>query len=219
MSAQSLCPSPAAPPFSLKPTHKAVRGYYLALAQLSNVGAAHESAVRAAFDTLIESAASPLGWTLVREYAVSRKGIAPLKLDGVLLDSYRIPHGVLEAKDDADDLAVEMRAKLKLGYPSKNTLFWQPRRALLVQDGKVTLDYQLDLLTWQLIAIVESFFSYRGDAMPTDGFRCSPPPAAFFPLTSDYNRALSLMAKRLIGKTYAGKMVDPEAMPAKACAS
>jgi hypothetical protein len=120
-------PRPTAPPFSLKPTHKAVRGYYLALAQLANVGAAHESAVRAAFDALIEAAAGPLGWTLVREYAVSRKGAAPLKLDGVLLDGYRIPHGVLEAKDDADDLAAEMRAKLKLGYPAKNTLFWQPR--------------------------------------------------------------------------------------------
>jgi hypothetical protein len=28
----------------LKPTHRGVRGYYLALAQLANVGAAHEAA-------------------------------------------------------------------------------------------------------------------------------------------------------------------------------
>ncbi len=153
-------PRPAAPPFSLKPTHKAVRGYYLALAQLANVGAAHESAVRAAFDTLIEAAAGPLGWTLVREYAVSRKGATPLKLDGVLLDSYRIPHGVLEAKDNADDLAVEMRAKLKLGYPAKNILFWQPRRALLVQDGKVALDVAIDTKPEQLCQVLALFFAY-----------------------------------------------------------
>ncbi len=153
-------PRSAAPSFSLKPTHKAVRGYYLALAQLANVGAAHESAVRSAFDALIESAAGPLKWTLVREYAVSRKGAAPLKLDGVLLDSYRIPHGVIEAKDDADDLTVEMRAKLKLGYPAKNTLFWQPRRALLVQDGKVALDYYIDIKREQLVEVLAKFFSY-----------------------------------------------------------
>lgn len=177
-------------PFTLKPTHKAVRGYYLALAQLANVGAKHETAVREAWHNLIEAGAGPLHWTLVREYAISRKGAASLRLDGALLDEYRLVHGCLEAKDDADDLAVEMRAKLKLGYPAKNTLFWQPRRAILVQNGTVVHDYPLELLTWQLIAILESFFSYRGDAMSNDGFRSSPPPAAFFPLTSDYNRAL-----------------------------
>lgn len=153
-------PRPAAPPFSLKPTHKAVRGYYLALAQLANVGADHESAVRSAFDTLIESAANPLGWTLVREYAVNRKGATPLRLDAVLLDSYRLPHGVIEAKDDADDLDAEMRAKIKLGYPAKNTLFWQPRRALLVQDGKVALECALGTKPEQLCEIVARFFSY-----------------------------------------------------------
>lgn len=38
--------------FNLKPTHRAVRGYYLALAQLANVGAKHETAVREAFSQL-----------------------------------------------------------------------------------------------------------------------------------------------------------------------
>ena len=104
---------------NLKPTHRAVSGYYLALAQFANVGARHESAVRAAFDQLIEACARPPKWRLVREYAVTRKGAAPLRLDAVLLDSYRIPHSVIEAKDDRDDLAVEIRSKLKLGYPAK----------------------------------------------------------------------------------------------------
>ena len=133
-----------ASPIALKPTSAPVRAYTLALAQLANVGAKHETAVREAWHTLIEHCAGPLKWTLVREYSVSRKGAAPLRLDAVLLDSYRIPHGVIEDKDDKDDLAVEMRAKLKLGYPAKNTLFWQPRRALLVQDGKVALDFAID---------------------------------------------------------------------------
>jgi predicted helicase len=147
-------------PFTLKPTHKAVRAYYLALSQLANVGAAHESAVRAAFDQLIEAGAGPLGWTLVREYALTRKGTVPLKLDGALLDTYRLVHGVIEAKDDADDLKREMVAKLKLGYPGKNILFWQPRRAILVQDGKVVLDFALDSKPDQLVELLEKFFSY-----------------------------------------------------------
>ena len=148
------------PPISLKPTHKAVSGYYLALAQFANVGAKHETAVRAAFDTLIEAAAGPLGWTLVRGYAISRRGTAPLYPDGVLLDSYRIPHGVIEAKDDKDDLKVEMLAKLKLGYPAKNTLFWQPRRVLLVQDGEVALDFYIDTKREQLVEVIARFFAY-----------------------------------------------------------
>ncbi|MBI5772022.1 MAG: N-6 DNA methylase [Verrucomicrobia bacterium] len=150
-----------APPIALKPTHAPVRAYALALTQLANVGATHETAVREAWHRLIEHCAGPLKWTLVREYSVSRgKGATPLRLDAVLLDSYRIPHGVIEDKDDKDDLAVEMRAKLKLGYPAKNTLFWQPRRALLVQDGKVALDFAIDAKPEQLCEILARFFAY-----------------------------------------------------------
>lgn len=147
-------------PFALKPTHRAVTGYYTVLAQLANVGAKHETAVREAWHNLIETVAGPRHWTLVREYAISRKGAASLRLDGALLDEYRLVHGCLEAKDDADDLADEMRAKLKLGYPSKNTLFWQPRRALLMQNGKVVLDVAIDTKPEQLVEVLALFFAY-----------------------------------------------------------
>ncbi len=154
----------------LKPTHRAVNGYYLALAQFANVGAKHESAVRSAFDQLIEACAGPLKWTLVREYELRRKAESSLRLDGALLDQYRLVHGCLESKDDADDLEDEMRAKLKLGYPAKNTLFWQPRRALLVQDGKVARDLPLvapDGVAQRdnLVEILTVFFSYAEPAL------------------------------------------------------
>ncbi len=156
--------------FHLKPTHRAVSGYYLALAQFANVGARHESAVRAAFDQLIEACAGPLKWTLVREYELRRKAESSLRLDGALLDQYRLVHGCLESKDDADDLEDEMRAKLKLGYPAKNTLFWQPRRALLVQDGKVVRNLPLvapDGVAQRdnLVEILTVFFSYAEPAL------------------------------------------------------
>jgi hypothetical protein len=164
-------PRPAPPPFALKPTHAPVRAYTLALTQLANVGATHETAVREAWHRLIEHCAGPLKWTLVREYAVSRKGAAPLRLDAVLLDAYRIPHGVIEAKDDQDDLAAEMRTKLKLGYPAKNTLFWQPRRAILVQNGQVVIDYFLDTKPEQLCEILQAFFAYT-EPVARHPFRC-----------------------------------------------
>jgi predicted helicase len=156
--------------FNLKPTHRAVSGYYLALAQFANVGARHESAVRAAFDQLVEACAGPLKWTLVREYELRRKAESSLRLDGALLDQYRLVHGCLEAKDDADDLEDEMRAKLKLGYPAKNTLFWQPRRALLVQDGKVARDLPLIAPDGvarpeNLVELLAVFFSYTEPAL------------------------------------------------------
>ncbi len=146
--------------FALKPTHKAVRAYYLVLAQLANVGAKHETALREAWHNLVEAGAGPLKWTLVREYAISRRDAAPIRLDGALLDEYRLVHGCLEAKDDADDLVTEMRAKLKLGYPAKNTIFWQPRRALLVQNGKVALDVAIDTKPEQLVEVLARFFAY-----------------------------------------------------------
>jgi predicted helicase len=156
-------------PFYLKPTHRAVRGYYLTLAQFANVGARHESAVRAAFDQLIEAGAGPLKWTLVREYELRRKGESSLRLDGALLDQYRLVHGCLEAKDDGDDLEKEMRAKLKLGYPANNTLFWQPRRMLLLQDGKVRLDLPLARdgreCPESLVEILAAFFTYAPPAL------------------------------------------------------
>jgi hypothetical protein len=74
-----------ASPLALKPTHGPVRAYYLALAQLANVGATHESAVREAWHTLIEHCAGPLKWTLVREYAVNPSGAAPLRLVGQVI--------------------------------------------------------------------------------------------------------------------------------------
>lgn len=167
--------------FALKPTHKAVRAYYLALAQLANVGAKHETALREAWHNLIEAGAGPLHWTLVREYAISRKGAAPLRLDGALLDEYRLVHGCLEAKDDADDLADAMRAKLKLGYPAKNTLFWQPRRAILVQNGSVALNVAIDSKPEQLVEILTRFFAYTGLVATDSAKRGKIPPAAYRP--------------------------------------
>jgi len=83
---------------ALKPTSSPVRNYYVSLAQFANARRAHELAVRAAFDQLIEACAGPLKWTLVREYELRRKAESSLRLDGALLDQYRLVHGCLESR-------------------------------------------------------------------------------------------------------------------------
>ena len=42
---------------SLKPSHKAVTAYYATLAQFEKLGIKHESAVRSAFQTLLDHCA------------------------------------------------------------------------------------------------------------------------------------------------------------------
>ena len=121
------------PSFTLKPSHRAVAAYYESLAAFRTLGQEHEQAVRSAFATLLETAAKPFGWKLVPEHSMRGKGGRRIAPDGTLMDLYRLHHGHWEAKDTKDNLEKEITAKLALGYPTENLLFWEPRRAVLYQ--------------------------------------------------------------------------------------
>jgi hypothetical protein len=131
------------PGLNLKPAHKAVTAYYDSLAQFEKLGIKHETAVRSAFQELLEHCARQFDWKLVPEYAIKRKAQADAKADGALLDNYGLNHGLWEAKDSADDLDREIKNKFSIGYPKQNILFWQPDRAVLYQNGERF--YQADL--------------------------------------------------------------------------
>ncbi len=131
------------PGLCLKSSHKAVAAYYESLAAFQTLGATHELAVKTAFATLLEAAAKPFGWKLVPEHSMKGKG-GRIQLDGTLMDLYRLRHGDWEAKDSKDDLVKEVRAKIEKGYPLENTLFWEPRRAILYQHGEKVDDRPLD---------------------------------------------------------------------------
>jgi hypothetical protein len=88
---------------NLKPTHKPVAAYYQALAQFKSLNVSHESAVRAAFQNLLEACGRQFGWTLVAEWPTKRAWRAAARVDGALLDEYKLTHGFWEAKDAADD--------------------------------------------------------------------------------------------------------------------
>jgi len=89
----------------LKASHKRVAAYQQSLAEFARLGVTHESAVRAAFQALLEDCTALVNkrradkWKLVPEYSLKTKAGTRITPDGTLLDSFRLVHGVWEAKD------------------------------------------------------------------------------------------------------------------------
>ena len=148
------------PTLTLKPTHKPVKSYYAALDQFARLGVTHETAVRAAFQTLLETCARQCGWTLVPEFALNTRRGKRIVADGALVDDFRLTHGYWEAKDIDDDLPTEVERKFAAGYPRDNILFQTPQRAMLWQHGRLALDADLTDPA-QLIETLQTFCAYR----------------------------------------------------------
>ena len=163
------------PSLNLKPTHKPVKAYYESLQRFESIGVSHETAVRSAFQTLLEYCGRQLNWILVPEHAMTPPDTRPvgtvtrgdrgvknkrIVVDGALIDSFQLPHGYWEAKDIHDDLPSEVLRKFEKGYPRDNILFQTPHRAILWQNNQQTLDADLTDPT-QLIHTLEAFFSHR----------------------------------------------------------
>ncbi len=155
------------PSLTLKPTHKSIKAYYAALKQFDRLGVTHETAVRSAFQSLLEQCGRQFNLTLVPEHSITPliRGPGAVKskrivVDGVLIDDFQLPHGYWEAKDIHDDLPAEVLSKFEKGYPRDNILFQTPQRAILWQNDRQTLDADLNDPT-QLIEVLETFFSHR----------------------------------------------------------
>ncbi len=168
---------------NLKPTHKPVKAYYDSLQRFESIGVSHETAVRSAFQALLEHCGRQFNWILVPEHAMTpdkgargaKNKMSPLTrgargvkskrivIDGALIDTFQLPHGYWEAKDIHDDLPAEVLRKFEIGYPRDNILFQTPHRAILWQNNQQRLDADLTDPT-QLIHTLETFFSHRPQA-------------------------------------------------------
>ncbi len=148
------------PTLNLKPTHKPVRAYYESLDQFDRLGVTHETAVRSAFQSLLESCGKQFDWTLIPEHPMTLNRNKRIVVDGALIDDFRLPHGYWEAKDIHDDLPNEVQRKFEAGYPTDNILFQTPQRAILYQDDRRVLDADLTDPK-QLIETLQTFFAYR----------------------------------------------------------
>jgi predicted helicase len=144
---------------SLKPNHKPVLAYYEALGKFQQISIKHETAVRSAFQSLLESCARQFSWMLVPEWEIKRPKQKPVRVDGAIVDAFRLAHGYWEAKDEKDDLAKEVKKKFAVGYPKDNILFQAPERAILYQNGRQVLDENIsDGET--LVQTLTQFFDY-----------------------------------------------------------
>ena len=144
---------------NLKPTHKPVQNYYEALREFKTIGVSHEGAVRSAFQTLLEHCGRQFGWKLVAEWQIKRNHGHPLRVDGAMVDEFRLTHGFWEAKDTHDDLGKEVKKKLTAGYPQNNIIFQSPERAILWQNGRVTLDQDITEPV-VLVEVLKRFFEH-----------------------------------------------------------
>ena len=155
---------------NIKPTHKPIQDYYDALDQFDQLGFTHETAVRSAFQSLLQHYGQKLKWTLVPEHSMTPliRGARGVKnkrivIDGALIDSFQLSHGYWEAKDIHDNLPIQVQRKFEAGYPRDNILFQTPQRAILWQNDRRVLDADLTDST-QLIETLQTFFSHRPQA-------------------------------------------------------
>ena len=155
---------------NIKPTHKPIEDYYDALDQLDQLGFTHETAVRSAFQSLLQHCGRQFDWTLVPEYSMTPliRGARGVKnkrivIDGALIDSFQLSHGYWEAKDIHDNLPIQVQHKFEAGYPRDNILFQTPKRAILWQNDRQVLDVDLTDRA-RLIEALEAFFSHRPQA-------------------------------------------------------
>ena len=156
------------PTLNIKPTHKAITTYYDALDRYRQHGVTHETAVRAAFQALLEVGARQLNWTLVCEYTLripgGSRGTGPrttvIRLDGALLDEHSLPCGTWEAKGVKGNLHAEVQKKFDVGYPQENILFQTPERAILYQNGSEVMDADITAPE-TLVTVLKAFFAYE----------------------------------------------------------
>ena len=148
------------PSLTLKPTHKPIKAYDASIKQFDRLGVTHETAVRSAFQSLLEYCARQFNLTLVPEHSITVHRNKRIVVDGVLIDDFQLPHGYWEAKDIHDNLPIQVQRKFAAGYPRDNILFQTPQRAILWQNGQQTLDADLND-PMQLIGVLETFFSHR----------------------------------------------------------
>ena len=145
---------------NLKSTHKPVKAYYESLRRFESIGVSHETAVRSAFQTLLEYCGRQFNWILVPEHSIAVRRNKRIVVDGALIDDFRLTRGYWEAKDIHDDLEKEVHNKFEKDYPRDNILFQTPQRAILWQNNQCVLDADLTD-SRQLIHTLETFFSHR----------------------------------------------------------
>lgn len=114
----------------------AIKQYHRELEDLKHYGGTtKETAIRFAFQKLLDEYGKPLNLRLVAEVSIKLKNGRTVTPDGTLKDQLRLDHGYWESKDESDDINEEIKKKFSKGYPSDNILFEDSQTAVLFQHG------------------------------------------------------------------------------------
>ena len=153
------------PKLNLKPNHKAIRDYYATLQQYDKHAIRHEGAVSAPFDTLLQACAKQVNATLGPAFIACRHQKATASsLTALSSTPYGLPFAYWEAKDTDDDLIKAVQDKRDAGYPLDKTLFQNPTRAILYQNGQIALDTDITEPA-HLIDALHYLFAYTAPAL------------------------------------------------------
>ncbi|EJF07513.1 putative helicase [Thiovulum sp. ES] len=136
-----------------------IEKYYKKLEELSHFSE-NESSIRRAFETLVENVASEQNLSFVAEIPYSKN--SRVRPDGTLKNQFRFDFGFWEAKDQKDDLDLEIEKKIKKGYPTSNIIFEDSKRAVLIQNGSTVLDISMEK-SENLENLLSEFLNFRNE--------------------------------------------------------
>jgi predicted helicase len=119
-----------------------------------------ETALRGAFQDLLKGYLSPKGLKLVPEISLKTPKGKTVTPDGTIKDSLRLDWGYWEAKDEFDDLDLEIAKKVDRGYPTSNTLFEDTQTAVLYQGGAEVRRVRIEDAD-ALDSLLDSFVGYQ----------------------------------------------------------
>lgn len=124
-------------------------------------GSRRESVLREAFKDLLKRWGRARDLQFVAEHDILTKQMTRIYVDGALLHGLRVPFGYWEAKDEADDLAAEIAAKFRKGYPKDNIVFTDDVTAVLYQDGAEVLRAAMQADDDTLLTLLTRFFAHE----------------------------------------------------------
>jgi predicted helicase len=129
-------------------------------------GSRNESALRFAFQTLLEQYCADKNLELIAELEHKTKYGTTVYPDGTLKDALRQPWGYWESKDQYDTLDEEIQKKFDKGYPTSNILFEDSQTIVLIQGGQETARTEIKNPT-TLHALLTAFVSYEPPEVQT----------------------------------------------------
>jgi predicted helicase len=113
-----------------------IQQYLRELADIKRMtGSSNETVLREAFKALLKDWGKSKGLFFTAEYPIENAAFKHKgSVDGALLYELRRPFGYWEAKDENDDIDLEIEKKFKRGYPQDNILFEDTRTLVLIQN-------------------------------------------------------------------------------------